>query len=93
MAKEHEEENKEDLLEVLIAYNCFKKHIKYSRFSILWELGHQELIQKPKYIANAFKEVFRYCLQLQNPFPNPKTLSDFCKERKFYKEKQVVAEL
>ena len=79
--KEYKEENEEDLLEVLSAYNCFKKPNQDSLFSILRELGHQELIQKPKYIANAFAEVFRYCPQLQNPFPNPKELSEFYKER------------
>ena len=79
--KEYKEENKEDLLEVLSAYNCFKKPSKDSLFSILQELGHQELLQKPKYIANAFAEVFRYCPQLQNLFPRPKELSEFYKER------------
>ena len=44
MLKEHKEENKNDLLEVLSAYNCFKKPSKDSLFSILRELGHQELI-------------------------------------------------
>ena len=79
--KEYKEGNQEDLLEVLSAYNCFKKPSKDSLFPILQELGHQELLQKPKYIANAFAEVFRYCPQLQNPFPRPKELSEFYKER------------
>ena len=81
MLKEYKEENEEDLPEVLSAYNCFKKLSKDSFFSILRELGNQELIQKPKYIANAFAEVSRYCPQLQNPFTNAKELKEFYEER------------
>ena len=55
---------------------------KDSLFSISRELGDQELIQKPKYIANTFAEVFRSCLRSQEPFPNPKQLSRFYKKSK-----------
>ena len=88
MFKEYKEKHEEDLVEVLSAYNCFKKPKKDSLFSILRELGHQELIQKPKYIANAFAEVFRYCPQLQNLFRTPKNSVNFIK-----REHQLVAEL
>ena len=42
MLKQYKEEKEEDLLDVLSAYNCFKKPSKDLLFSLLRELGHQK---------------------------------------------------
>ena len=51
------EENNEDLLETLSFYKCHRNPSKDSLESILLELAHQEIVQKPRYIANCLSEV------------------------------------
>ena len=42
---------------MLSFYNCYKKPTRENLRTIILELAHQEIIQKPKYIANCFKEI------------------------------------
>ena len=44
----------EDLLDLLSAYKCYRVVSKENMPTIIDELAHQELIQRPKYIANAW---------------------------------------
>lgn len=51
------EENNEDLLEFLSFYKCYRNPTKDNLRSILLELSHQEIVQKPRYVSNCFAEV------------------------------------
>ena len=51
------EDGNEELLEMLSFYNCFKKPTRENLRAIILELAHQKIVQKPKYIANCFKEI------------------------------------
>lgn len=55
---EENEENTEILMDTLSAFNTYTKPTKENLPNILKELGHQELIQKPRYMANCFSQVF-----------------------------------
>lgn len=44
----------EDVLDVLSSYKCYRMVTKDNMQKILEELAHQELIQRPKYVANAW---------------------------------------
>lgn len=46
--------NDEDLLDLLSSYKCYRLPTQESIESILEELAHQELVQKPKYITCAW---------------------------------------
>lgn len=46
--------NDEDLLDLLSSYKCYRLPTQESIKSILEELAHQELVQKPKYITMAW---------------------------------------
>ena len=48
-----------ELLDILSMYNCFRNPSPGNLRSILVEIAHQGLIQKPKYIHICFLEVFR----------------------------------
>ena len=50
-------EGNAELLELLSFYNCYKKPAKENLSVVLHELALQELVQKPRYIANCFMEV------------------------------------
>jgi len=49
--------NDEDLLDLLSTYKCYKVPNKENISCIISQLAHQELIQKPKYISNCWKEI------------------------------------
>ena len=44
----------DDVLDLLSSYKCYRKPSKENIQVILEELAHQELVQKPRYIANAW---------------------------------------
>ncbi|XP_028410759.1 uncharacterized protein LOC114533439 [Dendronephthya gigantea] len=48
--------NDKDVLEFLSSYKCHRNPTKNNFSIILQELAHQELVQKPRYIANAWSE-------------------------------------
>ena len=47
----------EELLEMLSFYKCYKKPTRENLRRIILELAQQEIVQKPRYIANWFKEI------------------------------------
>ena len=51
--------NDEDLLDFLSANRCFKAPTAENIASIIFELAHQELIQKPRYITNCWSPVLK----------------------------------
>ena len=53
------EEDHAELLELLSLYNCYRRPTKDNLHAIIIELAHQEIVQKPRYIANCFMEVMR----------------------------------
>ena len=59
ITKSFNDETEESFLETLSTYKCYKKLSKENVVLILKELGHQELIQKPKYIANSLYATFK----------------------------------
>ena len=50
------EERNAEFLELLSFCNCYKKLTKKNLSIVLLELVHQEIVQKPRYIANCFME-------------------------------------
>ena len=59
MLDHYTEEGEELLLETLGCYKCYRKPSPQCLMEILLELAHQELIQKPRYIANCITTVFK----------------------------------
>ena len=51
-------QDNEHLLDLLSSYQCFQLPTADNLKGILSEIAHQELVQKPRYIANCFSEVF-----------------------------------
>ena len=51
------QEGNVELLKLLSFYNCYKKPTKENLSIVLQELTHQEIVQKPRYIANCFMKV------------------------------------
>ena len=49
----------EDILEVLTSYKCYRRVEKATMTKIMEELAHQELIQRPKYVANAWHPIVK----------------------------------
>jgi hexokinase len=50
----------EDLLDFLSTYKCFRLPTRDTMRTILLELAHQEIIQRPRYIANCLaRAIFR----------------------------------
>ena len=78
--------NDEDLLEFLSSNKCYKAPTKENIASIVLELAHQELIQKPRYITNCWSPILK---TLQNDansiFSTPQQVEQL------YEEKQPTA--
>lgn len=68
-------ENDDDVLELLGSYKCYRLPTKEAMSKIVLELAHQELIQKPKYIAHAWSPIIA---QLKNygEFKNVESLNE-----------------
>eukprot|EP00794_Sanderia_malayensis_P000832 gene832-124_t len=49
--------NDDDLLDFLSAYRCFKTPSKDNVKKIIFELAHQEIIQKPRYISDCWSRI------------------------------------
>ena len=56
----------DDMLYLLSSYKCYRKPSKENIKVILEELAHQELIQKPRYVANTWS------VELQSLKSHPK---------------------
>ena len=64
----------DELLNFLGNYNTYKKPRKENIKQIIFELAHQELIQKPKYIAQCWSAILNNLRQLQQ-FTSPETIT------------------
>ena len=51
------EEDNAEMLELLSFYNCYRRPTKDNLHAVIIELAHQEIVKKPRYIANCFMEV------------------------------------
>ena len=63
----------EELIDFLGNYKTYKKPSEENVKQIIFELAHQELIQKPKYIAQCWSPIVQELRELQ-PFGNPQTI-------------------
>ena len=70
----------EDLLDLLSSYKCYKNPRAEIMKEIFLEIGHQELIQKPKYVANCFVEEFQKA-SLPSEFNSITSLRSFYNQR------------
>ena len=74
----------DDMLDLLSSYKCYRKPSKENIKVILEELAHQELIQKPRYVANT------WAVELQSLKSHPK-LCDFNSLSLIYSEKKPTS--
>lgn len=66
----------EDVLDFLGSYKTFKVPNKANISVILYELAHQELIQRPRYIGQCWAPIL--CeLKRYEPFKNPERIAEF----------------
>ena len=73
-------ELEDELLDMLDTYNCYTKpNVKNIR-KILFELATQEIIQKPRYVANFFCSIFK--TSKSHPFQNVLQLKEFYEDKK-----------
>ena len=86
MLDKYDEENEDALLETLSSYNCYRKPSKESLLEIVHELSHQELIQKPRYVANCMSTEFG---RRKHPFTNKEALHEFYKEKSLSSRKVI----
>jgi len=59
----------EDVFEVLSCYKCYRRVTKENITKIIEELAHQELIQRPRYISNAWSPILAK-LKMYREFEN-----------------------
>lgn len=72
--QEGEFPEEDELLDFLGNYKTYKKPSKQNIKQIIFELAHQELIQKPKYIAQCWSAILEGLRQLQQ-FTSPETIT------------------
>lgn len=65
----------DDVLDFLGNYKTYKKPSKENVSQIILELAHQELIQKPKYIAQCWSPILDELRQLEQ-FSSPETIAE-----------------
>lgn len=78
----------EDILEFLSSYKCFKTPTTENINAIIFELAHQEIIQKPRYIANCWVPIVKR-LQVFEPFQSIDNLETLFNEKKVTNKKLV----
>ncbi len=72
----------DDVLDFLSSFKCFKSPAEKSDFeSIIWELAHQEIIQKPRYIANCWGPIVSI-LKAYPPFQSPDNVVSLFNEKR-----------
>ncbi len=59
--------NDEDVLDFLEMWGCHKAPTAENIDSVILEIVHQELIQKPKYIANCWSPILKLLQSNQDP--------------------------
>ena len=65
----------DDLLELLSSYKCFKLPSKDNIKVLLMELAHQEIIQKPRYVAQCWSPIIS-ALKSDPPFCSVKSIKE-----------------
>lgn len=78
----------DDVLELLSSYKCFKIPNEENIESIICQLAHQEIVQKPRYITNCWNPIISQ-LKRYLPFQSPDTLVSFYNEKKPNSKKVV----
>lgn len=78
----------DDILEFLSSYKCFQNPTKENIKAIIFELAHQEIIQKPRYIANCWAPIVKG-LQVFKPFQSIDDLENIFNEKKVTNKKLV----
>ena len=73
----------ENLLELLSTFKCYKSPTKTNILTIVHELAHQELVQKPRYIVDCLAPILNG-MRVYTPF---QTLHDL---QQFYLVKKVI---
>jgi len=71
----------EELLDVLTTYKCFRRVTKETLPKALQELAHQELIQKAKYVSNAWFSILRL-LKAYDDFMTVDSLTEFYQSKR-----------
>ena len=78
--------NNVDVLEFLSSYKCFQMPTKDNIEHIISELAHQEIIQKPRYVANCWAPIVK-ALQRFEPFQTIANLQNLFLEKKVTSKK------
>ena len=71
-----EKDDEADVLEFLGNYNAYRRPTKDNILVIIAELAHQELIQRPRYIAQCWAPILRE-LKDKEPFKTPSSIVEF----------------
>ena len=70
-----------DILDFLSIYHCYKKPTKENIEKILFELAHQELVQKPRYIVNCWAPILSM-LKVHAAFQTRQSLADLYESKR-----------
>ena len=74
-------DNSDDLMELLSSYKCYRLPNEENIQSIFCQLAHQELIQRPRYVANCWSPILR-SLDTHDCFGNETNLRSFYEQLK-----------
>ena len=78
---EYDPANDDDVLDFLSSYKGYRVPTKEAMPNIILELAHQEIIQKPKYIANAWSPIIAH-LKSYAQFKNVESLKEMYSSKK-----------
>ena len=70
-----------DLLDLLSSFKCYKNPTKDNIFTILHELAHQEIVQKPRYIVDCVAPLVN-AMRAYTPFQTMEDLKTFYDTKK-----------
>jgi len=87
MLEDYSEDGEEELIDLLDGYKCYTKPSKDNLKNLIFELANQEIVQKPRYIANAFATVFKRCKDLR--FDTIQQLDDFYEAKRVTNRKVI----
>ena len=68
-------------MDFLSIYHCYKKPTKENIEKILFELAHQELVQKPRYIVNCWTPILSM-LKVHAAFQTRQSLTDLYESKR-----------
>ena len=69
------------MVDFLSSFKCFRIHSKENIVEIIHELAHQELIQKPRYIANCWAPILSKLQQQHQDFRSIESVQEFYKSK------------